>query len=342
MTSPLTRRCDVAGRFDSERRKHMAHPDTATLATLYQRLRRPPRAHSVAGSLPVLFFGDLFSAQITTVGINPSDQEYLDGQGSELDGAARRFETLSSLHASSRQTLTNAQCAQAIATMRSYFARSSTVYRWFRSLERVLVGMGYTYSKGQIAHLDLVQEATTPTWSALERLHRTEADNLLTDDLPFLQWQIAKFPLRAVICNGMTVFRSVCAPARSVRGNRQQQPCARDVVRHTRANERQNNHRGGLEHPSGAPDGAGESRRGDARPHAGGLYRAATTIRPISLNSPKRPATLHNNPAPMQGRRQIFGAFSDFLFGHEKKELAGALCIWPITCSHYRWAETRA
>ncbi|HEX5157556.1 MAG TPA: hypothetical protein VFW17_10105 [Ktedonobacterales bacterium] len=188
----------------------MAHPDTATLATLYQRLRRPPRAHSVAGSLPVLFFGDLFSAQITTVGINPSDQEYLDGQGSELDGAARRFETLSSLHASSRQTLTNAQCAQAIATMRSYFARSSTVYRWFRSLERVLVGMGYTYSKGQIAHLDLVQEATTPTWSALQRSHRSEADNLFADDLPFLQWQIAKFPLRAVICNGMTVFRSVC------------------------------------------------------------------------------------------------------------------------------------
>ncbi len=197
----------------------MTHPDpdTATLTALYQRLRRPPRVHSVAGSLPILFFGDLFSAQIATVGINPSDQEYLDGKGNELDGAARRFETLSSLHASSRQTLTNAQCAQAIATMRSYFAQpptnsaqTSTVYRWFRSLERVLEGMGLSYSKGQVAHLDLVQEATTPTWSALVRSHRSEADSLLADDLPFLQWQIATFRLHAVICNGMTVFRRVC------------------------------------------------------------------------------------------------------------------------------------
>jgi len=172
----------------------------------------------VAGSLPILFFGDLFSAQIATVGINPSDQEYLDGKGNELDGAARRFETLSSLHASSRQTLTDAQRAHAIATMRGYFARKqtdttykSTVYRWFRSLERVLVGMGYSYAKGQIAHLDLVQEATAPTWSALARKYSSEAADLLANDLPFLQWQIATFPLRAVICNGMTVFRRVCS-----------------------------------------------------------------------------------------------------------------------------------
>lgn len=190
----------------------MTHPDpdAATLTALDQRLRRPPGAHSVAGSLPILFFGDLYSAWIATVGINPSDQEYLDSKGNELDGAARRFETLSSLHASSRQALTDVQCAQAIAMMRSYFARSQTVFRWFRSLERVLVGMGYTYSKGQVAHLDLVQEATAPTWSALRGSHRTETDNLLADDLPFLQWQIATFPLRAVICNGMTVFRCVC------------------------------------------------------------------------------------------------------------------------------------
>ncbi|HEX5548786.1 MAG TPA: hypothetical protein VFX24_15355, partial [Ktedonobacterales bacterium] len=190
----------------------MTYPDTdaATFTALYQRLRRPPGAHSVAGSLPILFFGDLYSAQIATVGINPSDQEYLDGKGNELDGAARRFETLSSLHASLRSSLTDAQGNAAIATMRSYFARSPTVYRWFRSLERVLEGMGYTYCKGQVAHLDLVQEATTPTWSALQRSHRSEADNLFADDLPFLQWQIATFPLRAVICNGMTVFRRVC------------------------------------------------------------------------------------------------------------------------------------
>jgi hypothetical protein len=63
-------------------------------ARLYERLRRAPSASTVPGSLPVLFFGDLFSARVATVGLNPSNQEYTTRDGAMLTGsrgASRRW-----------------------------------------------------------------------------------------------------------------------------------------------------------------------------------------------------------------------------------------------------------
>src|SRR5437660_457287 len=108
-----------------------------TLERLCGRLRRPPSQSSVPGSLPVLFFGDLFCARVATVGINPSLQEYLDPDGQELQGDARRFETLSSLGASDRPSLSPEQAAQAIERMRGYFQPGKPVYKWFRPLAQV-------------------------------------------------------------------------------------------------------------------------------------------------------------------------------------------------------------
>src|SRR5262249_4926277 len=89
--------------------------------TLHSRLRRPPARFSVPGSLPVLFFADVSTAGLATIGINPSDQESLSPSGSELDGALRRFETLKSLAAVDRASLSSEQCDRAVETMRGYF-----------------------------------------------------------------------------------------------------------------------------------------------------------------------------------------------------------------------------
>ncbi|HEY7780502.1 MAG TPA: hypothetical protein VIC85_09860 [Ktedonobacterales bacterium] len=183
--------------------------DPAGLARLYQRLRRPPTAHTVAGALPVLFFGDLFTAEIATVGLNPSDHEYVDQRGIELTGGQRRFETLTSLGAASRMTLTDDQCARAIETMRSYYQREERVYSWFRGLFRVIEAMGYTYRAGQVAHLEVVQEATRPAWAELERMAPLETKTLFAADREFLRWQLRNFAPRAVVCNGRTVFDEV-------------------------------------------------------------------------------------------------------------------------------------
>src|SRR5262245_7830537 len=98
---------------------------------LYERLRRPPSRSSVPGSLPVLFFGDLPAARAVTVGLNPSWQEYLDRSGRELNGAGRRFETLQSLTAPDRPSLSDDQCNRAIQTMHSYYQPGKPVYGWF-------------------------------------------------------------------------------------------------------------------------------------------------------------------------------------------------------------------
>jgi hypothetical protein len=177
---------------------------------LYARLRREPSPSSVPGSLPVLFFGDLLTARVVTVGLNPSRQEYLDRSGRELDGAQRRFETLRSLGVAARCHLTDEQCDRAMQRMREFYRPGKPIYWWFRSLDRVTRAMGLQYERGEVAHLDLVQEATDPTWSSLEQTRSVEAQALRSADLPFLRWQVETFPLRAVVCDGRTVFDKVC------------------------------------------------------------------------------------------------------------------------------------
>lgn len=161
------------------------------------------------GSLPVLFFGELWTARIATVGINPSRREYTDARGQELVGASRRFETLASLGATDRSLLTGAQCDRAIATMRAYFDPWKPRYSWFASLTRVVRGLGYDYGQRQVAHLDLVQEATDPTWSVLLAQRPREAHALMERDTTFLHWQIDAFPVRTLVCNGRSAFECV-------------------------------------------------------------------------------------------------------------------------------------
>jgi hypothetical protein len=177
---------------------------------LYARLRQPPLASSVPQSLPVLFFGDLFTAGVATVGLNPSDQEYLGRGGIELDGPARRFETLTSLGAASRSSLTDEQCDRALQIMRTYYQPKKPIYSWFRSLDHVIRAMGYKYEAGEVVHLDLAQEATNPTWSKLSKTSPAEFAVLRSADLPFLRWQLEAFPVHTVVCNGRTVFSEVC------------------------------------------------------------------------------------------------------------------------------------
>jgi uracil-DNA glycosylase len=156
----------------------------------------------VPGSLPVLFFGDLPSAEIATVGLNPSDQEYLTKGGAPLVGPAQRFATLESLDARDRASLTEEQCAEAVEWMRAYYEPGKPVYGWFNALTRVVEGFGASFRKRSAAHLDLIQESTSPVWSELAP---DEREALLEQDLPFLEWEIRAFPLTAVICTGKTV-----------------------------------------------------------------------------------------------------------------------------------------
>jgi hypothetical protein len=162
-------------------------------AKLRERLRRPPSRYSVPGTLPVLFFGDLRSARIATVGLNPSDREYTDGNGVPLTGSLRRFQTLDSLGASDRSVLDDAQCDEAVEWMRRYFDPAKPVFNaYFGHLKHLLGGLGADFVDGTAAQLDLVQEATHPTWTALRKADPAEHERLLAADLPFLEWAASR------------------------------------------------------------------------------------------------------------------------------------------------------
>jgi len=180
--------------------------DAILASKLHDRLRWPAVPSTVPGSLPVLFFGDLPRARVATIGLNPSRQEYLSRASVELDGSLRRFETLGSLGATDRASLTPMQAAAAIETMGGYFAPSKPVYSWFAPLARVVDGFGASFTDGSAAHLDLVQEATDPVWS---KLGRSAAADVLARDLQFLRWQIEAFGLGTLICTSATVLKNV-------------------------------------------------------------------------------------------------------------------------------------
>src|ERR1700683_3083423 len=69
------------------------------LTTLRNRMGSPSLAATsvIKWSAPVRSFGDLSSSLVATIGLNPSNREFVDDLGQELCHADRRFHTLGSL-----------------------------------------------------------------------------------------------------------------------------------------------------------------------------------------------------------------------------------------------------
>jgi uracil-DNA glycosylase len=180
------------------------------MSELRERLRIESSESSVQASLPVLFFGDALTAQVATVGLNPSKREYLDPHGEILAGRSQRFATTTSLGAVSRAGLSDGQATEAIEVMRDYYDDGRPTYgSYFGHLTHFLSGIGTSYRERSATHLDLVQESTDPVWS---RLGPRERSGLLARDLPFLVWQLETLPhLQAVVCAGKTVSKELQA-----------------------------------------------------------------------------------------------------------------------------------
>ncbi len=154
------------------------------------RVRREPP--DVAGlvvpySTPIACFGDQRTATVATLGINPSASEF-SSRGRLLEGDERRLETLASLGANRASELTDAQVGRLIKGCHDYFERNP--YYWFDRLSPVLDVVGVAYPARSACHLDLVQWATVPMWSAIREDDPTLAERLLREDAPFLVEQL--------------------------------------------------------------------------------------------------------------------------------------------------------
>lgn len=167
--------------------------------------RPPPKVGGfITGSTPVLSFGDPLAAEVATIGINPSRNEFADN-GVWLTGAKRRLATLESILAASGQRLTEAQARQVIDDCNRYFDSDRNAYwKWFKPLDLVLMkAVGATYRDSSACHLDLVQWATDPVWGKLAS--RNDRRTLLVEGKPHLEALLANSNVHLVLAAGATV-----------------------------------------------------------------------------------------------------------------------------------------
>lgn len=169
--------------------------------------RKPPRDCAVIeGSTPVISFGNFRESRIATLGINPSNLEFLDRTGNFLSETEQRLATWESLGIVGTEEITEPHAIAIVNASDSYFEVNP--YRsWFDYLEKVLQpGFGSSYYNGSACHLDLVQWSTKDKWSSLSK---TQRQILLDEGVPFLRSQLHSENISHVIVNGNAVWNEI-------------------------------------------------------------------------------------------------------------------------------------
>jgi hypothetical protein len=179
------------------------------LKTLIERLDNKAlrSANVIPWGAPVPSFGDLSRASVATLGLNPSNREFVDIQGEELDGNRRRFHSLRSLGLT-RWSDANIRHLQLISdSCRRYF-RHNPYDGWFKDLDLIISGTNASYYKDcmHACHLDLIPYATACKWTALTVQQRTLLMKLSADTLGLL---LRESPVQLLILNGKTVMANL-------------------------------------------------------------------------------------------------------------------------------------
>ena len=153
---------------------------------------------------PVPVFGDITKSRVATVGINPSDQEFVDADGVELAGDHRRFHTLRSLSLSNWSEADFRHIQSIVESCSTYFLRNP-YDRWFRVLDKVVWGTSTSFYAPMTSacHIDLVPFATSKKWATLPGQSKSR---LLNSSLDLLGLLIRESPVEVLILNGRTVL----------------------------------------------------------------------------------------------------------------------------------------
>ena len=155
---------------------------------------------------PVPAFGDPSRAQVATLGLNPSDREFVDVHGRELDGAQRRFPTLRSLGLQGWHEATDAHFEEIAEACRTYFERNP-YDAWFNRLDFLIqeTSTSFYTPLSPATHLDLVPYATGMKWATLPR---REQELLSEGAREMLGTTLRDAPVSLLILNGMSVVNS--------------------------------------------------------------------------------------------------------------------------------------
>lgn len=154
-------------------------------------------------SSPVASFGDLETAEVATVGLNPSNREFVDERGCQLRGVDQRFHTLDSLNLQNWREADSRHLEALVATYKAYF-RGNPYDRWFRRLDQIVEGSYASYydTERPACHLDIVPYATRVKWNDLSSYDRSELIRVCADTLALL---LRSSSVRLLILNGRSV-----------------------------------------------------------------------------------------------------------------------------------------
>ena len=155
---------------------------------------------------PIPAFGDPSTAQVATLGLNPSNREFVDQQGNELGISQRRFPNLRSLGLSQWDDITDAHIVQIATACRLYF-QNNPYNRWFKPLDFILSATETSFYTpfSNAVHLDIIPYATWQKWSGLSREDKQLLAGAAGNQLGLT---VRDTPATLVVLNGMAVVRA--------------------------------------------------------------------------------------------------------------------------------------
>lgn len=156
---------------------------------------------------PVISFGDASKSKIATLGLNPSNREFVDIAGEELTGPERRFHTLESLNLKSWSEAKETHLQEIIDSCNGYFF-GNPYDGWFQALEKLIMGANVSYYGmfSNACHLDLVPYATECKWVDLTSQQRNE---LLKSGGDALALVLQVSPIEMLVLNGQSVIENL-------------------------------------------------------------------------------------------------------------------------------------
>lgn len=167
---------------------------------------KPIELGAIPSATPVLAFGDPLNSRVATLGLNPSNLEFMDRSGDDLAAPHHRFESLKTLQARDWSAISPQDVRLVWRRCVEYFQRYP-YNQWFKQLERILVDTGASYYAtlgDRACHLDLVPFATAKKWSELKSTVRAQ---LIELGAPSLVKVLVASEIRVLILNGATVVK---------------------------------------------------------------------------------------------------------------------------------------
>lgn len=175
------------------------------LASLVMRLDNPALIETgvIKWSSPIPSFGDFMCSNVATLGLNPSNREFVDESGNELDESNRRFHTLKSLELKRWSDADDNHLDLIVDSCQQYFLRNP-YNRWFKKLDQVISKTMTSYypSSTNACHLDLIPYATSRKWGELDSNQRSILLSVAGDTLGLL---LRDSSIRVLILNGQSV-----------------------------------------------------------------------------------------------------------------------------------------